>query len=296
MHSGGASVQGRIEGHRRRIGGFARCALVASLLMGLSACSSWFSEDTPEPETVSSPSGEESYPNLASVPDRPPRPTPEEIRDSLTEGLRADRANARYSGQALTGVNTAAPAATPPPPTRRTELPPEPPPAPAQPAPAQTLSEVAVVETATDGGETLEAAVVETAVVEQPSVSPQQAGAALSEAGTLVGVIYFLEGSSNLDSRDRGVLDEVVALQRAEGGQIRVVGHESPSSAASGAGDVDGLQISLDRANAVAEMLTDLGAPQEKLDVIAAGASAPRYDESEETGVAGNRRVEIFIE
>ena len=277
----------------------ARCSVVviAALLL-LPACSAgdWFSEDTPEPETVSSPSGDENYPNLASVPDRPPRPTPEEMRDSLAEGLRADRANARYSGQTLTGTNTAAPDAAAPPPVKRTDLPPEPPPAPAQPIMVETVSETVEVETATGGSETVEASVVEAAVVEQPSVSPQQANVALSETGTLVGVIYFLEGSTNLDSKDRGVLSEIVALQRAQGGQVRVVGHESPSAAAAGEGDVDGLQISLERANVVAQMLADLGAPQESLDVIAAGATAPRYDESEPTGVAGNRRVEIFIE
>jgi flagellar motor protein MotB len=46
----------------------------------------------------------------------------------------------------------------------------------------------------------------------------------------------------------------------------------------------------------VALALTELGAGAGVLQVVAASDSEPIYDESQPTGEAGNRRVEIFLE
>jgi len=85
-------------------------ALGLPLALALGACSG----DSPQPSTVTTQdTSSQPYPNLASVPDKPPPVSPEEIRASTAEGLAADRANAQYTGS-LTADGTAQPAAQPP--------------------------------------------------------------------------------------------------------------------------------------------------------------------------------------
>jgi outer membrane protein OmpA-like peptidoglycan-associated protein len=91
-------------------------AAAALLAMSTSGCSSlpsvpdwvdpttWFGDDDAAPET-----GE--TPDLASVPDKPVKTTPDE-QQRVAESLAGDRANAKYSAEALRGGNE--PAATPP--------------------------------------------------------------------------------------------------------------------------------------------------------------------------------------
>ena len=55
------------------------------------------------------------YPNLSRVPGEQPVPTLASLRDELIEGLGADRANARYTGEPLTAASAAVPPAAPPP-------------------------------------------------------------------------------------------------------------------------------------------------------------------------------------
>ncbi len=114
----------------------------------------------------------------------------------------------------------------------------------------------------------------------------------------LVAVIYFGHSSAQLDARDRGVLREVVALQRQRGGTIRVVGHASAHT-----GVVDQIkhrlanfEMSLKRANTVAAGLVALGAAKDAVRVEAKGDTQPIFHEFMATGEAGNRRTEIFLE
>ena len=121
----------------------------------------------------------------------------------------------------------------------------------------------------------------------------------LAALGTqLVAVIYFGHSSAQLDASDRGVLSEVVALQRQRGGTIRVVGHASAHT-----GVVDQIkhrlanfEMSLKRANAVAAGLVALGAAKNKVRAEAKGDAQPIFHEFMPTGEAGNRRTEIFLE
>jgi flagellar motor protein MotB len=119
-----------------------------------------------------------------------------------------------------------------------------------------------------------------------------------AERGELVGVIYFVDGSTRVDARDRRVLGDVVLLQRQRGGVIRVIGHASgrPKAPDPAAHRLANFALSLDRARNVALALTELGAGAGVLQVVAASDSEPIYDESQPTGEAGNRRVEIFLE
>ncbi len=114
----------------------------------------------------------------------------------------------------------------------------------------------------------------------------------------LVAVIYFSHSSAQLDASDRGVLGEVVALQRQRGGTIRVVGH---ASAHTGVVDQIGhrlanFEMSLKRANAVAAGLVALGAAKGEVRAEARGDAQPVFHEFMPTGEAGNRRTEIFLE
>ena len=116
--------------------------------------------------------------------------------------------------------------------------------------------------------------------------------------GTLVGVIQFLGGSISIDARDRSILRDIALLQQQRGGLFRVVGHASgrAKSPDPTAHRLASLELSLGRARNVALAMMELGVDPETLQVVAASASAPAYDESQPTGESGNRRVEIFLE
>lgn len=109
----------RCEMHKNRwhrlspIRGGWRVALAIAPLLFLGACASapewadptgWLddSEPVPENQTVVVPEGqEESFPNLASVPDEAPEASSKEERERLTKELTADRDSANYSTEPL---------------------------------------------------------------------------------------------------------------------------------------------------------------------------------------------------
>jgi outer membrane protein OmpA-like peptidoglycan-associated protein len=113
-----------------------------------------------------------------------------------------------------------------------------------------------------------------------------------------VAVIYFADGSANLSGRDLQVLGQVAALQRQYGGVLRVIGH---ASSRTGAMDIArhklaNFNVSLARANNVADALMRAGVPGRFLYVGAASDSQPVYLEIMPTGEAGNRRTEIYLD
>ncbi|MBB4312852.1 OmpA family protein [Roseospira marina] len=113
-----------------------------------------------------------------------------------------------------------------------------------------------------------------------------------------VAVIYFADGSSRLSNADRQVLGQVAALQRQYGGLLRVIGHASSRTGATSIAQhkLANFNVSLARANSVAEALIGAGVPGRFLYVGAASDSQPVYLEIMPTGEAGNRRTEIYLD
>jgi outer membrane protein OmpA-like peptidoglycan-associated protein len=113
-----------------------------------------------------------------------------------------------------------------------------------------------------------------------------------------VALIFFGYGSAGLSRADIAVLKDVVRLHNERGGLIRVIGHASQGSAGRDTArqTLANFNISLARANAVARELSRLGARTDQIQVAAAGAQQPLYYETQPTGEAGNRRVEIYLD
>lgn len=259
----------------------------------------WFdSEDEAESPaeatvvTEPTPAADESFPNLASVPEPPVQTYDPAQRQDIAEGLIADREHASYVDMTLRGAGaTGFPAAS------ATEMISEPlfsAPAPAAPEPASpTLTAAAQIEPAPAAPESVASAedAGGAGAQETAAVYP---GAPQAPART----IYFAHGSTSLLAKGRELLREVAAWQREKGGAIRVVGHSSSRT-----GDMDpvrhkliNFKVSLDRANAVAQELIRLGVPPDKLIVSAKSDAEPIYFEIMPLGEAGNRRVEIYLD
>lgn len=113
-----------------------------------------------------------------------------------------------------------------------------------------------------------------------------------------VAMIFFRHGSAGLSRSDIAVLREVVRMHQERGGLIRLIGHASqgPTSRNVTRQNLANFNISLARANAVARELARLGVRSDQIQVAAAGAQRPLYYETQPTGEAGNRRVEIYLD
>lgn len=283
-----------------RAGRKARWGLQGILLAGamslpLGACGLF--ESSPEPQTVQAEdTSQQPYPNLASVPDKPPPVSPEEIRRRVAEGLAADRTNAQHGG-ALTPEGTAQPAASPPGPAVAPPLPtpstpppagvPEPPPPAAEPPPAP-------------GG----SAPKPTTPAPQPTApapttpAPGPATAETAPANVqMVAIIFFGHEAARTDARDAAVLAEVAKLHRQYGGAIRVVGYASAQTSAAGPAEQAGnADIAAKRAAAVAALLKAQGVAEAALITEARVASGPPPQSQMPSGAAGERRVEVYLE
>ena len=129
-----------------------------------------------------------------------------------------------------------------------------------------------------------------TQVAAAPAPAP---GQGQRYGGEPVGLIYFRDGSSELSSDDRRVLEQIAEIQRAYGGVVSVIGHASVGGAS--ADQQANQRISEARANAVAQELMRFGVPLDAIRAGAAGDSQPLYSEAATNGEAGNRRVEVYI-
>ena len=110
--------------------------------------------------------------------------------------------------------------------------------------------------------------------------------------------ILFGHGSTTLDAAGQETLRKVAAEHRKNGGALRIVGHASSRTT-----DMRPLQhqlanfqVSVSRAEAVAQELVRLGVPARAMEVAGVGDSQPIYYEVMPAGEAGNRRVEIFVD
>jgi len=110
--------------------------------------------------------------------------------------------------------------------------------------------------------------------------------------------IGFGSGSAQLDRGDRGAVEQVASIQRRQGGLVVVVGHASREAgdARSVQDRIANLNVSLDRANAVARALERAGVPAGSIRVEARGDSEPAIAATTAAAEAANRRVEIFID
>jgi len=116
-------------------------------------------------------------------------------------------------------------------------------------------------------------------------------------AGERVAVIYFGHGSTGLNGQDRQVLRQVARIQQQRGGRLRVVGHASHRTATMSPVQhrIVNLDVSMARAEQVADALASFGVPRENIQVEARADSEPVYFEYMPTGEAGNRRAEVYL-
>jgi outer membrane protein OmpA-like peptidoglycan-associated protein len=114
---------------------------------------------------------------------------------------------------------------------------------------------------------------------------------------TPAAVIYFADGSAGLDDEDRRALQNMLAYHRQQGGAFRIVGHASRDgrSTESAAAARANMEMSWARANAVASELIRNGIDPGAVQTVGAGDSQPRYVETSPTGIAANRRAEIYF-
>jgi len=280
------------------------------LVAALGACS-WTEDqpggDGPAAETAETTDG--AYPNLADVPERP-QPEALQNREDVAQGLVADRSRARYSETPL-AQSTAAGAPPPPP------VPPSTPPSVSQaPAPQVAAPPVPAAPVARAQPPVASAALptappppalVAPPAPMQPSqqggVYPQVAygapvGAPVVPPGVPATVIYFAHGSASIGGAESAKIRQVAEFRAQYNRPLRIVGHASMRT-----GNMDpathqraNLEISWQRATAVADALRSAGVPGDMMLITALADSQPIYQESMPLGEAGNRRVEIYLE
>ena len=120
----------------------------------------------------------------------------------------------------------------------------------------------------------------------QPSLAMRTPAKAQNPISVSVGDVAFAQGSSDLAETQRGALAEIAGLYKQTGGDIRIVGHSEPGHSNDAIRQrLAGLDLALDRANAVAQALTKMGVPAHNIRVEAAPAGAQEQP-----------RAEVFME
>jgi outer membrane protein OmpA-like peptidoglycan-associated protein len=277
------------------------------------------------------PGEEDPFPELGSVPGEAPVVTSFDEREAIAAGLVADRAGVEYTDNPAddsAGLERGtADLVTPPPPSgemvpatvavtepvpaARVDVvdvetsvpPPAPAPAPipeAMPEPEMVPVTAPIVEAPPPPPPPAPA--LAPAVVADADETSMPAPAAFDPGGVQrsmhAGVIYFLHGSTGLSERDRQVLIAVVEAHKAHGGSVRVVGHASrrTDSADSVKSKIANFGIAYDRARVVAQALTRLGVPADRIYISSMSDQAPAYSEATVHGEAANRRADIYLD
>lgn len=115
--------------------------------------------------------------------------------------------------------------------------------------------------------------------------------------GEPVATIRFAEGSARLGQSDRQTLSRIAALAQELGGRVRIVGHAGRPNGGEGAkSEIAEFNLSLDRANAVAQELMRNGISSERMSVQAMGDAEPLVIAGSAAAEAPNRRAEVFVE
>ncbi|MFO1154339.1 MAG: OmpA family protein [Rhodospirillales bacterium] len=107
--------------------------------------------------------------------------------------------------------------------------------------------------------------------------------------------LQFGRGSAALAREEYVILRAVAALRARKGGTVQVVGHADSRAIHDGAPHHVNELMARRRSAAVADTLAALGLPRGAISAESRGDREPRYDEAMSGGVAGNRRVEIFL-
>ena len=258
---------------------------------------------------ATAPDDEAPYRSLHEVPDEAPDVSSAEERAVVAAGLIAERAAARRRSAARRDPGARDGAAD-----LERRAPDEPRPAGAGLVADAPADEMAVFKSHFDerfdaSGGVLGARVLSAVPETRPAPggtgaagpeTPETRTAERDPAGVVLhlGTAYFAQGSARLRPDDRALVKEAARLQRDRSARLRVVGHASRRTADMPPvrRKVLNLNLSLDRASAVARALVAEGVPAGALSIEGAAASRPVADEDTPGNEALNRRAEIFIE
>jgi flagellar motor protein MotB len=104
--------------------------------------------------------------------------------------------------------------------------------------------------------------------------------------------------SSELNGNDIAVLQRVAQIHRTNRGSVRIVAHAAEDVYGSSVAQLarGNLEVSRQRALAVASQLIRLGVPADRIVAEAASDGEPAYETSTARGLAANRRADIFVD
>jgi outer membrane protein OmpA-like peptidoglycan-associated protein len=124
---------------------------------------------------------------------------------------------------------------------------------------------------------------------EQPAGPPSDA--------LKVAVIQFPRATADLDDGSREILAQVAAYAQQARADVMLFGYTSlkVEIATGGSAKESARNLATNRLRAVGVVLAENGVPIDRLQLIARGNLDPAWLETEATGEAGNRRVEIWF-
>lgn len=211
---------------------------------------------------------DEPYPELSDVPERPVIAS----RAGIQRALVADRAGATSSGQILRQSGTAVPAGVP----------------------TGTAAQDASIRAGSAGG-TYRGPAPDAAGIEQL----RQQLASVDQVR--VAVIQFEFNSTSLSDPDFAILGQVAQIAELTDASVFVIGHASgvnlgaANAADTIAAERASLEVSMARANAVADGIIGAGVAADRVTVRGVGTNEPAYLEETIEAEAGNRRAEIYL-
>jgi outer membrane protein OmpA-like peptidoglycan-associated protein len=112
-----------------------------------------------------------------------------------------------------------------------------------------------------------------------------------------VAIIQFPRAGADLDDGTRDILSQVAAYAQRARANVMLFGYSSLSIelASGGSAKEAARGVAEARLRAVGVVLVEDGVPIDRIQLIARGNVDPVYFESDPTGEAGNRRVEIWF-
>jgi outer membrane protein OmpA-like peptidoglycan-associated protein len=224
------------------------------------------------------PGSGQPYPNLASVPAAAPKSTDKDTRQKIAQQLGAEaKGNAGASGadESEVGVPQAPPALPKGFVTAKQPM-------------ALPGAKTAVAAPAVDATGVAPA-------VEAPAAAEAAAPMAVPSSPRELAIVLFDQGSAEIDPAQADKLKPLVDMVVRAEGKLKLTGYATVDRQARdpAAAKLAALDLSLDRANAVAQLLIGLGAPPS---ILVVGADAPIERGATRPGHAADPRVEIIFE